>query len=73
MTFQWKSDAISSIINDQKRTEKQHAMNQSNKRLSKDSEKILRNHDAWNQNSERKRKKAEWDNWKIVETKRNVS
>ena len=73
MTFQWEFDAIFSIINDQERIEEQHAMNQSNRKLNKNSEKILRNHDAWNQNSERRRKKAEWNNWKIAETKRNVS
>ena len=73
MTFHWKFDVIFNIINDQERIEKQHTMNQSNKRLSKNSEKIVRNHDAWNQNLKRRRKKAKWDNWKIVEIKRNVS
>ena len=67
MTFQWKSDAIFSIINDQKRIKKQHAMNQNNRKLSKNSEKIVRNHDAWNQSSERRCKKAKWNNWKIVD------
>ena len=73
MASQWGPDAIPSIINGQERTEEQHAMNQSHRKLSKNIEKIVRSHDAWNQDSERRCKKAEWDNWKIVKTKRNVS
>ena len=62
MTFQWKSDAIFNILEDLKRTEKSHAMNQSYRKFDKNLEKIIRNYNAWNQNLKYKCKKAERDN-----------
>ena len=48
-------------------------MNQINRKLDKNLEKILWNLDAWNQNSKCERKKTKRSNWKIAKTERNVS